>query len=217
MHAFRSPPIVAGQKVNSVGESRSRVRVQGGTVASMTAGTGKLLVRLVVGSVFAAHGLQKLRGAFGGPGLEGTEKMVASMQMQPAALQARAVALTETVGGIAIAAGAATPLAAAGLIATMVTAIRKVHWKNGPWNSNGGFEFNAVLIAVVTALSIDGPGKASVDAALGKARWGILGGLFALGAGIVGSFAAIEFGRRASESMDAEPSDRHDRDDETPI
>ncbi|WP_431278208.1 DoxX family protein [Leifsonia poae] len=175
-----------------------------------TVGTGKLLVRLVVGGIFVGHGLQKLRGAFGGPGLEGTEKMVASMGMQPAPLQARAVALTETLGGAAIAAGAATPLAAAGLIATMVTAIRKVHWKNGLWNSNGGFEFNAVLISVVTGLSIEGPGRVSVDAAFGKHRWGILGGLFAVGAGVAGSIAAVEFGRRAAEAQGpaaAEPAD----------
>jgi putative oxidoreductase len=82
----------------------------------------------------------------------------------------------------------------------MVTAIRKVHWKNGIWNSSGGFEFNAVLIAVVAALATDGPGIFSVDAAFGKKRWGILGGLFALGAGVAGSVAAIEFGRRAAEA-----------------
>jgi putative oxidoreductase len=169
-------------------------------------GTGKLLVRLVVGGVFVGHGLQKLRGAFGGPGLEGTEAMVASMDMEPAPLQARAVALTETLGGAAIAVGAATPAAAAGLIASMFTAIRKVHWKNGIWNSEGGFEFNAVLIAVVAALATDGPGRFSVDAAFGKSRWGVLGGLFALGAGVAGSFAAIELGRRAAVAQRADES-----------
>ncbi|GAA1447201.1 hypothetical protein GCM10009617_30510 [Leifsonia poae] len=163
-------------------------------------GTGKLLVRIVVGGVFVGHGLQKLKGAFGGPGLEGTEKMVASMDMEPAPLQARAAALSETIGGAALIAGAATPAASAALIAAMTTAIRKVHWKNGPWNSNGGFEFNAVLIAVATALATDGPGIFSVDAAFGKKRWGIVGGLFALGGGVAASWAAVEYGRRAAEA-----------------
>jgi putative oxidoreductase len=86
----------------------------------------------------------------------------------------------------------------------MFTAIRKVHWKNGIWNTQGGFEFNAVLIAVVTALATDGPGRFSVDAAFGKSRWGVLGGLFALGAGVAGSFAAIELGRRAAVAQRAD-------------
>lgn len=158
-------------------------------------------MRLVVGGIFVGHGLQKLRGAFGGPGLHGTERMVASMGMQPARLQAQAVALTETLGGAAIAAGAATPAAAAGLIATMVTAIRKVHWKNGFWNSKGGFEFNTVLISVVTAIAIEGPGPVSIDAAFGKRRWGVLGGLFALVGGVAGSIAAVEFGQRAAAHL----------------
>ena len=158
-------------------------------------------MRLVIGGIFVGHGLQKLRGSFGGPGLEGTERMVASMGMQPARLQARAVALTETFGGAAIVAGAATPVAAAGLIATMVTAVRKVHWKNGFWNSKGGYEFNTVLISVVTAIAIEGPGPLSIDAAFGKKRWGLLGGLFAVVGGIAGSLASVAFGRRAAARL----------------
>jgi putative oxidoreductase len=47
----------------------------------------------------------------------------------------------------------------------MITAIRKVHAPNGPWTTNGGYEYNAVLIAAVLALTADGPGRPSVDAA----------------------------------------------------
>jgi putative oxidoreductase len=185
---------------NEKGECTCRNTPVARSLRSMIDGTGKLFVRLVVGGLFVAHGLQKLRGSFGGPGLGGTEQMMVSLDMEPAPIQARAAALSETLGGAALAAGAATPLASAALTASMVTAIRKVHWKNGIWNSSGGFEFNAVLIAVVTALATDGPGIFSVDAAFGKKRWGILGGLFALGAGAAGSVAAIEFGRRAAEA-----------------
>jgi putative oxidoreductase len=158
--------------------------------------TGKLILRVVVGSVFAAHGLQKLRGVWGGPGLEGTAKMMESVEMHPPAFNARLVALTETVGGIAIVAGIATPFAAAGLIATMATAVRKVHWKNGPWNSNRGYEYNVLLTAGLLAIVDDGPGILSVDAVVGKSRWGFANMIFALGAGLAGSLLAVELGRK---------------------
>lgn len=160
---------------------------------------GRVLVRVVVGGLFVGHGLQKLKGSFGGPGLEGTEKMMEGLEMEPARENALLAGVTETGAGAAIALGAATPLAAAGLIGTMTTAIRKVHAKNGVWNSNGGFEYNAVLIATLTALASEGPGRASIDAAFGKARWGRGAGLFALALGIGSSFAAVEMGRRTAE------------------
>lgn len=172
---------------------------------------GKLLLRVVVGSAFIGHGLQKLNGSFGGNGIAGTEKMAEKLGMHPARPNAYAVALTETMGGAAIAVGAATPLAAAGLIATMVTAVRKVHFKNGPWNSAGGYEYNAVLIAAVAAIA-GGAGKVSIDGLFGKPKWGTKGTLFALGAGVVGSIAVVALGRHNAPAVeaaadDAEPTD----------
>ncbi|WP_167132035.1 DoxX family protein [Paramicrobacterium chengjingii] len=160
---------------------------------------GRVLVRVVVGGLFVGHGLQKLKGSFDGPGLAGTEKMMESLDMEPAKENALAVALAETGAGAAIAAGVATPLAASGLIASMVTAIRKVHGKNGVWNSNGGFEYNLVLISTLVAIASEGPGRASIDAAFGKSRWGGGGGLFALLVGVGSSFAVVEMGKRAAE------------------
>ena len=45
----------------------------------------------------------------------------------------------------------------------MVTAIRHVHWRNGVWNSNGGYEFNGVILATLASLVETGPGRWSVD------------------------------------------------------
>jgi putative oxidoreductase len=153
-------------------------------------GAGTTVLRVVVGGIFVGHGLQKLRGYWGGPGLEGTEKMMEGMGMHPAPLQARAVAVAETAGGAALALGFATPFAAAALIATMVTAVRKVHFKNGLWNSNRGYEFNAVLTTAVLATVADGPGYLSIDAMVGKRRAGFGSALFALVAGVAGSLIA---------------------------
>lgn len=159
---------------------------------------GSLILRLAVGGLFVGHGLQKLRGSFGGPGLDGTEQMMTSLELHPARRNAVAAAITETAGGAALALGAATPMAAAGLIATMVTAVRKVHWSNGLWNAGGGWEYNGMLVAAVAAIVADGPGTLSLDALIGKRKWGAGWALFALVGGAAASAALIEAGRRAA-------------------
>jgi putative oxidoreductase len=163
---------------------------------------GTTLLRATVGGLFIGHGLQKLTGAFEGPGLDGVTGMMKSLDIRPARQNAIAVASAETFGGAALLAGAATPAAGAALIATMVTAVRKVHLRNGVWNSKGGWEFNAVMAAAVVAIAWDGPGPVSFDALLGRSRWGVLGGLFALGAGVAGSFAVTEYAKRVAPEED---------------
>ncbi len=155
---------------------------------------GNLILRGAIGSVFLAHGLQKLTGEFGGPGLDGTEKMMAATRMYPVRRNALAVALGETFAGLGILLGAGTPLATFAAIATMSTAVRKAHLKNGFFNTNRGYEFNLTLAAGAAALAIDGPGPISVDALIGKSRWGTFCGLLAIGAGFVASSFAIELG-----------------------
>lgn len=162
---------------------------------------GSLVLRIVVGGVFVGHGLQKLRGSFGGPGLEGTERMMENQAMYPPRENARLVAWSETLGGAAVIAGMTMPAAAAALTATMVTAVRKVHFKNGFWNPRGGWEYNLVLVSSLLALTAGGPGKVSIDAALGRSKWGLPWALFALGAGVVGSIGVVEFGRINAEKM----------------
>lgn len=133
---------------------------------------GRLGARLLVGGLFIGHGTQKLFGWFGGPGRSGTEGMMESLQMRPAKVHALAAGVTETVGGGLLAAGLATPLASAALTGVMTTAIKKVHLSNGPWAANGGWEYNAVLIGAVTALTESGPGVFSLDHVLGIERRG---------------------------------------------
>ena len=155
---------------------------------------GTFVLRVVVGLLFVGHGLQKLTHLFGGGGIERTEKTMAALDMHPPKLQAYAAGVVEAGGGAALALGAATPLASAGLIATMVTAVRKVHLKNGVWNTNGGFEFNLVMAAAALLLA-GRPGKASVDGAFGRSKWGTGWTIFALVAGVIGSALAIAAGR----------------------
>ncbi|MGN6250678.1 MAG: DoxX family protein [Marmoricola sp.] len=159
---------------------------------------GRLAARAVIGGLFVGHGTQKLFGWFGGPGIAGTEQMMDAISMRPTRANALAAGISETAGGSLLALGAATPLAAAALVGTMTTAIRKVHKPNGPWAAQGGWEYNAVLIAALAALVEAGPGEASVDGALGHRQWGAGWAVGAVATGVAASTAAIAMGRRGT-------------------
>ena len=103
--------------------------------------------------------------------------------------------------------GAATPAAAASLIGTMATAIQKVHKPKGPWVAEGGWEYNAVLIAALMALIDDGPGDASVDALFGRDEWGTGWAVGGLALGLAASAAAVTMGRKGSSGVDPSPAD----------
>src|SRR5215218_3707805 len=124
---------------------------------------GIAILRAVVGGLFIGHGLQKLTGAFGGHGLEGTAGFFESLGLHPGKHHATAAGLSETGGGTLLVAGLATPAAAAALTGTMTVAIGKVHAAKGPWNTEGGYEYNAVLMAAVFAITAEGPGAFALD------------------------------------------------------
>jgi putative oxidoreductase len=152
---------------------------------------GVFLLRMIVGLLFIGHGMQKLAGWFGGPGLDGTAGFFESLGLRPAKVHATAAGVSETAGGALLASGLYTPVAAALVTGTMATAIDRVHWKNGIWVSDGGYEFNLVMIAAVFALADVGPGPWSLDHLRGRERHGVWWALAALGAGIVGSRATL--------------------------
>jgi putative oxidoreductase len=104
---------------------------------------------------------------------------------------------TETGAGALLALGLATPLAAAAITGTMVTAIRKVHAAKGPWVTNGGYEYNAVLIAACLALAEEGPGDVSLDHLFGLERTGPRWAAAAFATGVATSSLAIAYGKRS--------------------
>jgi putative oxidoreductase len=157
-----------------------------------------LVLRLVVGLTFAAHGAQKLFGAFGGPGIKGTAGFFEQIGLRPGKLHGWAAGITEFFGGLAIALGIVTPIPAAALIAVMTAAVITVHLKNGFFATNQGFEFNLVLAATLFALAGVGAGGWSLDAALNISMAGTDWALGALGAGLLGGIGAVVGGRIAS-------------------
>jgi putative oxidoreductase len=132
---------------------------------------GLLVLRVVLGVIFAAHGAQKLFGSFGGPGLKGTAGFHGQLGIKPPFLMAVVAGLAEFVGGILIAVGFLTPLAAVALILTMAVAVFTVHLKNGFFSMNGGYEFNLALAGMALTLLITGAGALSLDAVLGIVLW----------------------------------------------
>jgi putative oxidoreductase len=160
---------------------------------------GLTLLRTIVGALFFGHGTQKLFGWFGGHGIEGTAGAFESLGLRPGRKHATAAGAAEAGGGVLLALGFLTPAAAASLIGVMSTAISKVHAKNGPWATNGGYEYNLALIAIMVALADVGPGDVSLDHALGIEVKGPLVALLALAAGIGGARVMTGGGSQATE------------------
>jgi len=161
---------------------------------------GRLIARLTIGGLFVGHGTQKLFGWFGGRGPDGTAETMEKLELRPGRRHALAAGISETAGGALLGLGALTPAAAAMLSGTMFTAIRKVHFKKGLWNTGGGYEYNLTLVAALAALVEAGPGAPSLDRRLGIERTGSRWALASVAAGLVGAQLAIEAGRREAEA-----------------
>jgi putative oxidoreductase len=167
---------------------------------------GRLLLRATVGGFFIGHGTQKLFGWFGGHGLEPTAQMFESLGMRPGRRNAVAAGVAEAAGGAALALGFAVPLAAGAVTSVMLTAINRVHLKNGPWITNGGYEYNVVLIAAALALTEMGPGELSLDHALGNERSGPGWTLAAAAIGVLGAVGAHQLAKAYPEPPPPPPA-----------
>ncbi|HKW60851.1 MAG TPA: DoxX family protein [Candidatus Dormibacteraeota bacterium] len=127
---------------------------------------GLLVLRLVIGLILIGHGLQKLLGWWGGPGMTGWIGAMNRMRIRPAVPWAWISTLAEILGGVGLAAGLLTPLPSLAIAGSMLVAVALVHWPRGFWVSKGGYEFNLSILAAITAVALTGPGAYSLDAAL---------------------------------------------------
>jgi putative oxidoreductase len=127
-----------------------------------------LFLRVVVGLLLFGHGAQKLLGWFGGHGPRGTAGFFGSLGFRREhALPMAVLAGASEAAGLLFALGFLTPFAALAIASVMVVAVGTVHWRNGLWVTNGGYEFNLVLWTVAIAVAASGPGRFSLDGALG--------------------------------------------------
>jgi putative oxidoreductase len=164
---------------------------------------GLLALRLGVGSALAAHGSQKLFGWFGGYGPEGTGQFMDSLGFAGGGKRNAILAgLGEFGGGTLLALGLATGPAGAAVAGTMTVA-GSTHVPNGFFNTSGGYELPATFGLVGTALALAGPGRFSLDHALGhrlNRRWMAVVGLLST----VGS-AAYLIATRIQPEPEQEP------------
>ena len=139
-------------------------------ILASSAGMAPLALRIPVGIIFIAHGAQKLFGAFGGYGLEGTGQFMASLGMPAGYLMALLAGSAEFFGGIALLIGLLVRPASAVLAFTMLVAIFTVHISHGLFMSNNGYEYALSLLAVSVSLLISGAGRFSLDGILAERK-----------------------------------------------
>ena len=138
---------------------------------------GLLMLGVTTGLIFAAHGAQKAFGWFGGQGMQGWTGMVASLGFHPASLFAWLGMLTELVGGLGLALGVMTSVAAALIVAQSVVIVFHVHWRHGFWNTNRGIEYPLLLAVAAVFLGLVGRGTLSIDGLISSPLFAADGGL----------------------------------------
>ncbi len=126
---------------------------------------GLLILRLVLGGTFLAHGSQKLFGLFGGPGVSGFADGLAGYGYRAPEVLALVTGIIETVGGTLVVIGLFTPLAAAGLLGIMVNTVW-LKYGNGffvPPDNPGGIELDVLLGGLAAGITLTGPGRVALD------------------------------------------------------
>jgi putative oxidoreductase len=167
-------------------------------------GLGKLALRVALGGYFFGHGMQKLAGWFGGGGPEGTGRFFEQAGLRPGRENALVAGAAEAGGGSLLALGLFTPAAVSMLTGVMTNAIRHVHRQNGLWVSDGGVEYPVVILGALAALADSGPGRFSLDEALGTHRRGPVVTTLAMGAGWAGAVYVAKHGPELFGSHDAD-------------
>jgi putative oxidoreductase len=158
---------------------------------------GLLLLRLTVGLTLAAHGAQKVFGWFGGLGPDATGHAFEGLGFRPGRRHAMFAGVSEIVAGLMLALGIATPLAATMVVSIMFVAAATVHFRNGVFITEGGFEYNLVLGVAALAVAFTGPGAIAIDALIGTSTGGTVWGALALMAGFAGGILQLAQRRAA--------------------
>jgi len=127
---------------------------------------GLLVLRVAIGVVMVAHGYNHI---FRGGKIKGTAGWFESLGMKPGILHAWLASITELGAGLMLILGLLTPLAAAGVVGTMLVALLTNHIRNGYFifRPGEGYEYVLTLILVAIAIGAVGAGGWSIDGAAG--------------------------------------------------
>ena len=155
---------------------------------------GLLLLRVALGLVFIAHGLQNAFGWFGGPGLDGFKAALAEAGYQNAGVLTYVGAGVQIAAGVLLVLGLFTPLAAAAALAfgvnSLLVAFEAQRQDGGLFVFGSSAEYLLVLAVMAAAVILAGPGRYGFDGTRGWARRPFIGSLLALVLGLAGGVAA---------------------------
>jgi putative oxidoreductase len=154
-----------------------------------------LVLRLGLGGMLIAHGVNKVLGA---GGIAGTTRWFEAMGFRPAWLHARLAATTELGAGALMIAGLVTPLACAGYVGLMAVAALTDHRGKGFFVFRGGWEYVGLVGLVACCVAVFGPGKLSIDAVLNWHLDGPAWAGLALVIGLLSAMALLLVGREHS-------------------
>ncbi|HEV3280838.1 MAG TPA: DoxX family protein [Acidimicrobiales bacterium] len=164
-----------------------------------------LVLRVTVGAIFLAHGINHI---FGGGKIAGTGRWFESLGMRPGWMHAWTASLTEIGAGTLLVGGLLTPVAAAGVVGVMLVAWITNHHGNGffIFRPGEGWEYVMTLTMTGVVIAMLGPGRWSIDDAaglLGLAGW--TGLWIVLGAGAGGAaLLLVGFWRPAPKATEAQ-------------
>lgn len=168
-----------------------RTAVPGTTDRDPATDIGLLILRVVFGLLFAAHGTQKLFGWFDGPGLDANNAGFEQMGFNPGGFFGTLAGLSELVGGLLLALGALSPLGAAIVLGTAIVIINTTF--SGGLLTGQGYETGLLFAAVAATLAFTGPGRFSVDHNRPWARGGVVWGMIAVAAAVVAAVLTLIF------------------------
>jgi putative oxidoreductase len=150
---------------------------------------GLLILRVGLGALLIAHGLQKAFGLWGGQGLNGFQQSLADMGYQHANILTYVGAGGQIAAGVLLVLGLFTPLAAAGAVAYLINALLAAFAAQPDTGSfafflPSGHEYLVMLLVLAVGLVLTGPGRYGFDAGRGWARRPFVGSAVALVLGI---------------------------------
>ena len=155
---------------------------------------GLLLLRLVLAAILYMHATQKLFGWFSGPGVDRAGALFESLGQRPGRQMVMLAVACELSGSGLVALGLITPLGTAILAGTMLVAGGSLTLAKGAvWNALGGGEYPLALAAFAIVLGFAGPGRWSIDNAIG-APWVTHNGTAAVTGLIAGVVAVLAAG-----------------------
>ena len=167
---------------------------------------GLLVLRLVFGTLLIGHGTQKVFGWFGGHGPEATGGFFHSMGFRPGKPMAYLAGAAEAGGGLFLLLGLLTPLAAVAIVGTLVVA-SSVHYPK-LWVTDGGFEPALLFSTAALALAFAGPGRYSLDHAIGLTSFAGTGwGVAVLVVGLLSGLLVVARAKSTLRSEQAAPQE----------